>query len=70
MTKVELVKARTFELDPKKFYLVVIDRKAITIEDAENLFKGLPSNQGIVLMVNGDPNDVIKIIEQPIATDE
>lgn len=66
MRKLKLVKAKTFELDPNKFYLLVFDSRAMHRDDLQNLMRALPANQSIALMVNGDPNDVLKIIEQPM----
>lgn len=37
MAKVELVKAKTFEIDPTKKYILVFDRQDVTIEDVDKL---------------------------------
>lgn len=46
MSKVELVKAATFELDPAKRYLVVFDNHAITKEDAAQVGRWM-DDQGV-----------------------
>lgn len=41
MSEVRLTKARTFELDPKKVYLIQVKREAISLEDLGKLGEGL-----------------------------
>lgn len=58
-------RGKTIELDPKKFYLIIFDRRHITREDASNLQNYMKQQgvQGVSVLVNGDPQSV-KIIEQ------
>lgn len=39
MAKVELVKAKAFEIDPTKKYIIVFDQQDVTIKDAVKLRK-------------------------------
>lgn len=67
MTKVELVKAKTFELDPSKKYLITFDSRAITQQDIHILMNKL-SEEGIkiiaIVLRNSDGN-TMKVIEAP-----
>ena len=64
VTGMRLVKAPTFELDPDKFYVIIIDRRSISREDmaAANQQLGKQGIHGLTLMLTGDPGTV-RIIE-------
>lgn len=66
MTKIEIVKATTIELDPSKKYLMVFDSHVITKEEVENALTAIHefgfSNLGLV--IRGDPTSVMKVIEE------
>lgn len=64
MIKVELVKGTVFELDPTKNYLLCFDKKSISIGDLRLLSKQLKFGNGsIAVMIDGDPNTAVKIVE-------
>lgn len=64
MTKVELVKGTVFEIDPKKNYLICIDRSVMSIDDIHILMRKLKiSNGSVAIMTNGDPTTAVKIVE-------
>lgn len=64
--RIQLIKAKTFELDPKKSYLIIIDRRTLTVEDTQSLVRQITrmgiKNLGV--MVNGSVDNV-KIVEAP-----
>lgn len=64
--KIQIIKAKTFVLKPENKYLICLDTNAVRAEDAEELLQSLKIvgiNAGVVLMINGDPNKVIKVIK-------
>lgn len=63
--KIRLIKAKTFVLDPNKTYLIAMDADIVTQEDAYTMLIKLKLKNAVVGLFRGDPNNVIKIIEQP-----
>lgn len=53
MAKVELVKAKAFEIDPTKKYIIVFDQQDITMEDADKLRK---------IMTEWDVKDAVSVM--------
>ena len=67
MSKVNIVKAHTYELKPDSKYLIVLDNAAFSQHEAHQLLgqlreMGAPNALG--MLVHGDPNKAVKIIEQ------
>ena len=64
VTGMRIVKAPTFELDPDKFYVMIVDRRSLTREDAVALNEqlGKAGIHGLTVMLTGDPGTV-RIIE-------
>jgi hypothetical protein len=63
----EIVIANATELKPDRKYLIVLDRRAITEEDAHKLMKGLAKigiTNSVGVAVLGDAAQAVKIIEQ------
>lgn len=63
--KIELVKAKTFELDPNKFYMAFLNfpKSGLTIEDIARIRVPQASINFVWVLTTHDPNDVIEIIE-------
>lgn len=64
--KIELVKAKTFELSGDKFYMAFINfpKSGLTMEELSNVrFPKQAQVNLLWVLVNDDPNDVIDIIE-------
>lgn len=61
---IELIKASVLELDPSKKYIIVLDKKELSHEDARNLSKTIQNQFGVdnVSVLTGDPSN-IKVIE-------
>jgi hypothetical protein len=72
MSKADLVEVPTFKLDPEAKYLIVIDSRAFTAEDAFKLTKYLKKmgmNNAVAMMVDGDPATAVRVIEDPKETE-
>jgi hypothetical protein len=64
--KIELVKAKTFELDPDKFYMAFINmpKSGLSMADLAKIQFPKQTQANLLLVgINEDPNDVIEIIE-------
>lgn len=64
MTKVEIVKAKTFELDLAKKYSLIFDKRTISQEDVIRLTESLTKQgiNGISVILKGDI-DTVKMVE-------
>lgn len=67
--KAKIAKGVAFEIDPNKSYIICFDRSSgLTLEDLSHLRDNLPfPNSIIAIMVKGDPNQLVKVIEAPKA---
>lgn len=70
MSKTEnhIVITHATELKPSGKYLIVVDENATTKENMALLSSGLHGmgiENAVVMSVDGDPNQLVKIIEQP-----
>ena len=67
MKKIQLVIAEAIALDPKKKYVIGIDKDMITSAEAASLANHL-SDMGIknvvIMVLKGDPKKGMRIIEQ------
>lgn len=64
-TKLALSAGAIWELDPSKSYLLCFDQRFVSKQDVADLLKSLPfKNATVAMMVAGDPNTAIKIIEE------
>lgn len=64
MSEVEIVKGTAFELDPSKTYLICFDSRTISPADVASLAKKLKlSNGSVAIMLNGDANTAVKVVE-------
>lgn len=64
-TKVKMVKAKTFVLDPKKKYLVAFSRKDMTIEQGQHLLETLFEMEITAVGVALYEGNEVKVIELP-----
>lgn len=62
MSNINIRKAKIYQLDPSKKYLIVFDDRYITKEDARRVSEGL-GIQGVAVMVPTAPGQVVKVIE-------
>lgn len=58
---IKLVKGTVFEIDPTKRYMVIFDRQHITKQDVGLLDLAM-HNDSVMVLINGNPQDV-KVIE-------
>lgn len=67
--KVDVIHAQAFKLEPGEKYLVCLDSRYVTEEAVVSLMKGfrrIGITQGLAWMINGDPNKIVKIVEQEL----
>lgn len=69
MAKIEsrIVITNATELKPGAKYLIAFDRNSLSEEDAHNLthaLKALGIENAVAVLADGDPNKVMKVIEQ------